>query len=179
MTIIAAVRDAARRCTWLGADTRTMSSGTIISTTTAKCRVEGRYGVATSGYGGLASVVDATPGLFDGEPSAAVIANRIREGVEAASWRSKDDPGPRNYQISMIIVIGGEIYDADCAFDLSLIDDHELWARGSGMEYALGAGHAMRRTKDAKRRIEAALAAACRFDPGCGGAIHLYRVPWE
>lgn len=178
MTIIAAVRDPGQRCTWIGADSRATSGGATMPITCRKLRIEGRYAIGSSGWSSAMTCVNTLPGLFDGEPTAGEVAARIGNAIRALPWDSDSEGGPHSYGCYFVLVIGSAVYDIDSAFDVGLIDDGQLWARGSGGQFAVGAGYALRNHRP-ERRLREALKAACQFDQGCGGRLVVERVPWE
>ena len=54
-----------------------------------------------------------------------------------------DDDGEETYGIwSILIKDSSQLWDLDSSFALSAIPEGRIWSRGSGMDYALGAGFA-------------------------------------
>jgi ATP-dependent protease HslVU (ClpYQ) peptidase subunit len=76
---------------------------------------------------------------------------------------------------SGLVTLGGYLYDFDSTGAILQISMDVLHARGSGSDYAMGAGHALRKS-DPEKRVRAAFDAACAFEVHCGGNLDLRKV---
>jgi len=183
MTIICAYQDPVAKQTWIGSDSRaTTSGGYLLPTTTRKWRVATgkRFAVGVSGYGRTVDVLAAATDekLFKSE-SPHSIASAIRELLLADGYTPADQAGPKAIDDRFILVVDGAVYDCDASFALSRIPAGHLWARGSGMDFAIGAANAMRRVADFLAPVDvvrAAIAAACDCDTACGGELFVSSV---
>lgn len=175
MTVIAAVRDPARRKTLVGWDSRAVIGTTIVPSPCRKFFVRGSAAIGVAGYDMARTVIERVRGLFKGD--AVDICLRIRGALHAAPWEGDDGKGPWACGSSFILVLGPDIYDVGPDLCPSLIDDGTLWARGSGSDYAIGAGHALAQAAP-RDRLQAALQAACAFDSGCGAPVNIRDIAW-
>lgn len=176
MTVIAAVRDPARRKTLIGWDSRCVSgANTILPSACRKFLVRGNAAVGISGYFMAMMLVHRVRGLFKG--AAVDVCIRIRDTLHEQPWDGEDGKGPWGAGCSFVLVMGKDIYDVGSDFCPTLVDDGTLWARGSGSDYAIGAGHALSKAKP-RERLHAAIEAACAFDTGCGPPVNIQEIPW-
>lgn len=80
-----------------------------------------------------------------------------------------------SYGVDGILVHqSGRMWDFDSRLALSEVPSGRLWACGSGVDYALGADHALQgEGLSAKERVARAVEAAIALDIGCPGEILL------
>ena len=112
------------------------------------------------------------------------LAEAIRLLFEIKGCRIQPDEGKSGFGTcgsDILYATPGGIWDIGQNFAVDRLRDGCLWARGSGMDHALGADHALCRDKRRRglypeQRIEAALDAAAHFDVKCGGPMVIERI---
>ena len=183
MTIIVALHDLVAG-TWIGADSRaTRAQSHIMPVVCRKWYRRGNVALAAAGDGKAQDLIEwaAPHGLL--EPAdALMVAAKLQAIVKADGWKGNaGERGVEDYGSSFILATLAGVWDIDGSFAVSRINDGEMWARGSGMSFALGAGHALCRDKRRREvypeaRIEAALNTAARFDAACGGPMFIEKL---
>jgi ATP-dependent protease HslVU (ClpYQ) peptidase subunit len=177
MTIIVALHQDGQ--TWIGADSRCILHGQIMPTTVRKWVLSplGDRAVTVGGQTRAALLVRRM--AWEGIADADRMADAIRTLARSDEWSPGDDQGPKGYANPFLYATPDGVWDIDHTFGTVSITDGRLWARGSGMDYALGADSAMRAIyplPGPKIRLEAALAAAVENDAGCGGEMFVHRL---
>lgn len=184
MTVIVGLHDVVSGQTWLGADSQmTMGDGRFPGKID-KWVVHGRHAIATAGsILGLELIRSAVPDLLSGVGSAHEVGMRCRDLFRREDFDTEDmrgAGGPKSYRQTLIYATPEEVWDIDGTGCATKVEPGKLWARGSGMDYALGADHALRWTQSAaitpKQRIMVAIAAAIEHDTGCGGPIFVQQL---
>lgn len=183
MTVIAALHDDVSGQTWVGADSRMTMGDGLFPGRIDKWVVHGRHAVATAGsIFGLNLLRAAGPDLF-GVGSAHELGLKVRDIFRGEDFESENmggAGGPKSFRQTMIYATPEAVFDIDGAGCATKVESGRLWARGSGMDYALGADHALRWTQSAaispKQRIMVAIAAAIEHDTGCGGPIFVEQL---
>lgn len=176
MTVIVALRQHGE--TWIGADSQ-RSFGNIRVTPVQKLMIAGGVALGIAGFERTGALVyrNAEKVFADCDPF--LIGQRIRDLVKEDGYQGgihrDDHNGPLGYGCDMIIATKTGVFFLSEDFTPTQIPDGTLWAAGSGMEYALGAGNV---ASDAptEGRINAAILAACRFDKSCGAPAVTYRL---
>jgi hypothetical protein len=139
--------------------------------------VFGRWALGVSGSSGIFNVIrHHAADLVIDKASAADIIFKLRRILIEYGFGHRDDGEPEDrYGIWCILVnIDGEIWDVDDKLAYSSIPEGILWARGSGMDYALGADFVSSKQGLAPEvRIRVATDAAIALDLFCGGASHV------
>lgn len=166
--------------TWVGADHQVTASGVIIPTRAKKWVMSQDLQRAVGVCGDARSlVVLGSANIFAGG-SPIEVATSIREILRADGHVGKadDDRGPLRYGNSFIYADPTGVWDIDPEFAVWRVEDERLWARGSGMDYALGADYAMRHVAKAapQSRLMIAVNAAIENDVGCGGPVFVERL---
>ena len=184
MTVICALHHDGE--TWIGADSRVMlSGGTPLPTVAQKWRVDhtGRRAVGASGDGRTVMLIREAS-IFSRTTTASDVANFLRDLVRDDGYAGKasDDRGAIGYGSTFIYADATGVWDIDSEFAAWRIEDGRLWARGSGMDYALGADFVMRAgnlrefSEHPGTRIGMAVKAAIENDAGCGGEPFVKRL---
>lgn len=109
------------------------------------------------------------------------IASTIKKLLEADGFKTHEEDGPVGapaYGMDLILANNRHVWEIDCSFTVSPIDDGTPWAVGSGQPVALGAAHALLgRFPDISRHdlVHAMVNAANEYDQYCGGGV-VYRL---
>ena len=172
MTVCCAVRDG--DAVWIGADGRvTGRDGFLIRDDVEKWRLFGGFHIAVSGHMRLEVVTSG----YDNTGGAQRLAEQIRFCVKSDGWVSAkvEDGGPEEFCYEMIIVdperrvwlVDGSGAMLDMGSQFAAIGSGAPYAYGAAFVYPGHGGEAM---------VKNALAAACRYDRDCGGALFVGKV---
>ncbi len=88
----------------------------------------------------------------------------------------KDEAACLTARSELMVGLAGKLYSVDCSFGVLAYGEGEYFAQGSGWQYGLGSLYATERMKDPRKRVEAAVKAAIKYDPHCGGEIQYMRT---
>lgn len=177
MTVIVALRQHGE--TWIGADSQ-RSFGNIRVTPVQKLVIFGDMALGSAGYERTQALVRRNVGKVFADSDPFLIGQRIRDLVKEDGYQGglgrDEHNGPLGYGCDMILATQAGVFFFAEDFTPTEIPTGTLWAAGSGMEYAIGAGNALDFNFSAEQRIKSALGVACRFDKGCGTPIVTYRL---
>ena len=172
MTVVCVRRDLETGAFLLGSNSRTTVGDTVVPADLSKWQVFGEWALAFSGNGVPTEALERRRGKFPGDTEdphevSGFVAKALRR-LEVG--RNRDDG--RDYQTSGLMVRRGvAAFDVDANLTVERLNEGAFWARGSGMDYALGAAHfATRQGLPPRAVVEAALAAALTLDAACPGA---------
>ena len=172
MTIVCVLREPETGAFLLGSNSRTTVGDTVVPADLSKWQRFGDWALAFSGNGVPTEALERRRGKFPGDTEdphevAGFVAKALRR-LEVG--RSRDDG--RDYQTSGLLVRRGlAAFDVDANLTVERLNEGAFWARGSGMDYALGAAHlATAQGLSPRAVVEAALAAAVALDTACPGA---------
>lgn len=179
MTIICAMHDTRTGHTVIGSNVGALSGATRIplSTTTWLTRNGRALGVAGQHrqFEILRHHADELLGeALDPFALSGRIRNLFRDYDIYGSNRPND--AQSTFGITMILALSDSVWDFDGTLAPCRIDNDTVWARGSGMHFALGAGFACA-TADPVIRVETAIDAARHFDVDCPGDRHVEILP--
>ncbi|MEL6507705.1 MAG: hypothetical protein AAFR29_08725 [Pseudomonadota bacterium] len=171
MTIVCALYDDDNRRFWLGCNSGSLVGKTILPEHQTKWLRFANWALALSGAGIAVNAVAAERAKF---PNQTEDVNQVIAFLRAAF--AKYDMGEmegnaKDYDVSGLLVHNqGAFYDVDTRLSTSKIPTGALWARGSGMEYALGADMALKlKGFTPQERLETAVLTAIDLDSGCPG----------
>ncbi|MGF1544623.1 MAG: hypothetical protein ACFB00_09015 [Parvularculaceae bacterium] len=171
MTIICAVYDPDAGKFWLGCNSGSLVGDTIIPEHRTKWLRFANWAIAFSGSGVADDALETERGKF---PNQATDVHQVTAFIRASFERydlGEKDDGAKDFGVSGLIAqTGGMLYDVDGRLSLGRIPEGTMWARGSGMDFALGADMAMK-TKGfgPQERLETAVLTAIDLDSGCPG----------
>lgn len=170
MTVIAAIHDPGAGVTHIGSDTISVTHGTILKNGPKWVRW-GNWAAGMAGDKVAFNIVQAhADSIFKDPPGAWTIAMRIRDLFSEYGFNGDGEAGPQGYEQNIIIACPQGVWHVGSNFGLVDIQAGELWGDGAGRQYALGAAHATAADgKGSREQLEAAIAAACRYDNECGG----------
>ncbi len=178
MTIICALHDTANGETWIGSNPGATVGDSPLPAFDRKWLLQGPWALGMAGDGRAFTLLEAeTEQLFDGLEEAYELTQRIRQLFDDAGIKDPDKASVPAYGQAMILASAEAVYDLDSALAHSRIEDGHLWARGSGMDFALGADHALADLAlPAETRVRKALQAAMANDVFCPGEIFMHML---
>lgn len=181
MTVIAAVHDRDSGLTYIGSDSLALLNGDRKTFVDDKIIFNGRAAVAVAGdY--LTNTIVRRHGVdllgIRGEASVFEFVDRLRILLESKDiFFRQDGEAPKCFGSNLVFANHMGVWDIDSRLCPVAVEGGTLWARGSGAEYALGAGYALEHMPmPPARRVEEAINAAIRWDSGCGGKIHIFEI---
>lgn len=185
MTIIVALHDPFAG-TWIGADSRMIvGQGYVMPAEVRKWVRVGGGVVGVAGSARTATLVRqfaSVLGTMAETPEN--LAEAMRLLFDTKGYRILPDEGksgPGHCGSDILYATPDGVWDIGWNFAVVRVRDGCLWARGSGMDHALGADYALCRDKRRRglypeQRIEAALDAAAHFDAACAGPMLIERI---
>lgn len=180
MTIICAVHRNGE--TWIGSDRQATQGWRIGHASVKKWIVHGDRALGVSAELRLVNLVANEFDLMAAESSYA-LSKTLRDLMLANGFQSKSDPdgGAAGYNFSALYATPSGVWDIDQSFGVLAVDDGEMAARGSGLEYALGAFHALRSVgnNDLSNLVMLSVEAAIAYDTGCGGEPFVKKLEAE
>ncbi|WOI54573.1 hypothetical protein [Parvularcula sp. LCG005] len=171
MTIICAYRDTAAGKTWLGSNSRGLVGDTVLPGDVSKWTIFGDWAFAFSGKGLVTDVILGLEAEFPKtDKNVHAVVALIRKALRDMEI-GKEDDGAMDFQTHGLLVHrSGKIYDIDGHLSVAPINEDTLWACGSGMDYALGASHALTAQSISPRDVlKSSIEAAIALDSGCPG----------
>lgn len=173
MTVICALCDPATREVWLGCNSGSTVGQMRLPSASSKWLTFGDWAVAISGIGVTFDILKMSGEHFPGDTTSPLDVVRYLRAVFADFDHGSKDDGEvaMSYDLTSVLAHrDGRIWDMDFRLALDEVPPGTLWARGSGMEFALGADFPMRGTgAAAEDRVRNAVEAALFFDTGCPG----------
>lgn len=168
--------------TVIGADSRvTIGQNTRLPSAAKKWHIspDKTQAIASTGSGRTLVLIRES-NILDKASGSHEVAEFLRELIKKDGYASSADDGrgALSFGDTYLYADASGVWDIDSRFATWPIDDGVLWARGSGMDYAVGAGFAMQ--KDASLnpyyRVRMAIEAAIANDLGCGGDIFIEHI---
>ena len=178
MTIICAYNDVETNCVWLGCNDRCTLDNLVPPGEDDKWINVGEWQVGVCGDGPrtevLFSIAENTEQIPETEFE---LTKSLRSAFDDFDI-GKDDDGVRRFcGPGMIVHRDGRIWDHDGAFALSPIPERTFWARGSGMEFALGAAAALQGQGIAGAElVHRTVSIVVELDMDCPGAPLIRRL---
>ena len=178
MTIICALHDTATGGTWIGANTGSTIADTPLPAYDRKWLMRGPWALGLAGDGRVSNLLEAeAERLFEDLEEPYELTQRIRQIFDDAGIKDPEKAAVPSYGQAMILATAAAVYDLDGALAFSPIEDGRLWARGSGMDFALGADHALADLNlPAETRVRKAVLAAMANDVFCPGELYLHKL---
>lgn len=179
MTIICALHDTRTGHTVIGSNVGALSGATRIPQSTTTWLIRNGRALGVTGQHRQFEILRHHADKLLGEATEPFdlserIRNMFRDHDIFGSNRPNDPQSV--FGVSMILALADGVWDFDGTLAPCRIDDDTLWARGSGMQFALGAGFACAST-DPIIRVETAVDAARQFDVDCPGDRHVEILP--
>jgi ATP-dependent protease HslVU (ClpYQ) peptidase subunit len=178
LTCIIAIK--AEHSVWIGSDGRVSEDSQTSTDDFVKWREVKGIWWAAAGYTRLYSLFDNHRDRLSIFDNCLGLCEFLRGLVIHDNWNAEAEEkgGPVRYLFDIIVTDGHEVgqYAGDGSY-VKLVKPGQMAAYGSGAKYALGAARAMLDAGEPyETAIEAALAAACIFDQGCGGDLMIQEV---
>ena len=174
MTVICALCDAGSKTVWLGCnDGVTLGDTRMHGVCAPKWQRFGQWAFGISGSPLLGELLATVHDEFPpGDAPASAVIAFVRAVFDERDFGNREDgENASSYSCSAILAHrDGRIWDVDTYFAIAELQPGTLWARGSGMEYALGADYPLASGDvPAEQRIRKAVEAAIHYDTGCPG----------
>ncbi len=176
MTIIAAL--SGNDGTWIGCDTGLVIGDRRMSGT-RKWATYNSWGIALAGDWRIFNIIDLNKRkLLNKLKSHEEFVDRLFEVFEEnAVGRDSEGDFTRSFgQSFMLAKKNGPVWNIDCCLSTSEIPLGELWALGTGSEYALGAGFALENEAESRDRLQKSLEAAIKYCVSCGGDMWIKKL---
>lgn len=178
MTIITAIHDGTM--TWLGYNDGWCVGDTPINTGSKKWMVFGNWALGIAGNTSQKNYLEYhVDKLKDITDNPFELVEQIR-GIFSEGDRYVEDHKSTtpNYKISAILAHkNGGIWDLDRGLSIDKLPTNKLWARGSGVDYALGASDALEHLSlPTESLITKATQAAINCDLYCPGSAVVFRL---
>lgn len=178
MTIICALHDPTAAASWVASNDCVTIGDRSLPSSDANWIIRENWALGLAGDGRpfdlLAAEADR---LFKKLTNPFELTQRMRAIFEAAGMGDTSNDAAPNYGQHMILANHIATWDIDGLLALSQIEAGQLWARGSGMDYALGAAHTLRDFDlSAKELIEKAVESAIANDLYCPGKVFIQKL---
>lgn len=173
MTIVCALFDPGEEKFHLGSNSASMVGSTILPESETKWARFSDWAIAVTGPGLADNAMKAERAKF---PTQTDDINKVMQFMRAVMEKyaiGEKEEGYQNFGFSGLLVHrSGLFYDMDSKMALSPIPPDTLWARGSGMEFALGADEVSKLVNfSPEKRIKYAVTAAVTLDCDCPGEV--------
>lgn len=171
MTIIAVLLDPDTDRLILGSNSRSLVGDTVMPADRSKWLRFGDWALSFTGSGLLNDAILAADDPFpDGDASVPEVIERLVEAFEARKIGKEDDQGTQFDTAGLLVHRSGRVFDLDDRLSAEEINRGAFWASGSGMEYALGAAHALAGSGlSTADLVSQCVKAAIALDSGCPG----------
>jgi len=172
MTVVCALSGGGE--TWIGSDTQAGSDGTRLLSV-EKWAVRGEWAVGHAGNLRMTNLLrehaDTVLADLDGPHEFTLRARRL---MEDDGFNSDTEEGPKIWGQQFVLAHPRGVWSICTGLSVIEIPAGELWADGSGRAFALGAGHVIEDSAEARGR--GALSAAILYDVGCGGDMWMHHL---
>lgn len=174
MTIICALCDSTSHEVWLGCnDGITIGDMWLRGSRHSKWQFFGPWAIGLAGTGLSSDMLKNAGDEFpvdENQPSAVTAFVEAVFAENEIGVRDDDDNTIRYPFAGLLAHRDGRVWDVDPYLALAELQPGGLWARGSGMEYALGADYPLAsQGVAAEMRVRNAVEAAICYDTGCPG----------
>lgn len=173
MTVICALCDEHSKEIWLGCNGGGTVGNIRLPRSVSKWEYAGDWALGISGVGLAQNVLQINAEDFPEDASSPLdIVLYLKAVFADFDFGSKDsDEVAPTYDLSGLIAHrDGRIWDMDFRLAIDEIPAGTLWARGSGMEFALGADFPLIGSdRSAEQRVRNAVEAAIFYDTDCPG----------
>ncbi len=145
MTIITAIYDAKEQVTWLGSNGRATIGSYVGPSVDHKWYAIDGWAIGISGTGPKLEALEAHQKNFPKNATRPFEVLAFMKDAYSAFDIGEMEEGLKRYcGNGLLIHKSGAIWDFDNSFCLTPVSEGGFWARGSGMDLALGAGIALR-----------------------------------
>ena len=171
MTIITAIHDTEQNLTWLGSNGRATIGSFVGPSTDHKWFPIGEWLIGVTGTGPKLEALRACAKNFPEDAAHPFeVLKFMRDAYGEFDIGEMDEGLKRFCGSGLLIHKSGEIWDFDNSFCLTEVPKGSFWARGSGMDLALGAGLALKDyEKSPKALTRKALEIVVAVDVDCPG----------
>ncbi len=173
MTILCALFDQRENCFWLGCNGSALVGQTRLPEKRSKWLRLADWAIAFTGSGiADMAIISERPKFPSHSEDVQQIISFLLTTFEKYNIGEKEE-GHQDFNLSGLLVHkSGLLFDVDSRLSVSAIPQGTLWARGSGMDFALGADEVAKKWGiSAEERIEFAVQAAIDLDAECPGDV--------
>lgn len=154
MTVITAIHDPLENVTWLGSNGRVTIGNYVGPSLDDKWFSAEGWVIGVTGSGPQLEALEAHAGRFPGNTTRPFEIVKFMKDAYGAFDIGEMDEGLKRYSGNgLIIHKSGAIWDFDNTFCLTPVKPGVFWARGSGMDLALGAGKALKEFVEAPKEL--------------------------
>ena len=145
MTIITAIHDPKENVTWLGSNGRATIGSYVSPSIDTKWFAAGGWAIGITGTGPKLEALEAHEKEFPNEATRPFeILAFMKEAYGAFDIGEMEEGLKRYCGNGLLVQKSGAVWDFDNSFCLTPVATGVIWARGSGMDLALGAGIALK-----------------------------------
>lgn len=178
MTVLIAIKGS--YSVWIGGDGRVCRGDQIVADDVVKWTEINKFWLGWSGHVRINTLLGLHRKDLLEIRDMVSLAEAVRALAIADGWTAESEVkgSSIDYQFDLLITDGKRVlrYDGDGSAILKT-EIGDIVARGSGSEYALGAAHAVLADGGTSTNaVGAALAAAVRFNVGCGGDLFIQEI---
>lgn len=171
MTVITALHDPEENVTWLGSNGRATIGSYVGPSLDHKWFAAEGWVIGITGSGPKLEALEAHAGHFPKDASRPFEILKFMKNAYSAFDIGEMDEGLKRYSGNgLLIHRSGAVWDFDNSFCLTPVEPGLIWARGSGMDIALGAGRALKEfvssPKELTRRVLEIVVATDVDSPG-------------
>ena len=172
MTIITAIHDADAGVTYVGSNSRATIGSFVAPSVDHKWYAIHGWAIGVTGSGPKLEALNAASKDFPQNAEHPFeIMKFLKTAYEAFDIGETDEGLKRYCGGGLLVRANGEIWDFDNSFCLTSVPVGAFWARGSGMDLAVGAATAlMDHVKSAQHVTHRALEIVINIDVDCPGA---------
>lgn len=154
MTVITALHDPTEGVTWLGANGRATIGSYVGPSLDRKWFSAEGWVIGITGSGPKLEALEACTERFPKDASRPFEIIRFMKDAYGAFDIGEMDEGLKRYSGNGILIHkSGAVWDFDNSFCLTPVEPGVFWARGSGMDIALGAGRALKEFVLSKKEL--------------------------
>ena len=145
MTVITALYDARENVTWLGSNGRATIGSYVGPSRDNKWFCAEGWAIGITGSGPKVEALEAHVSAFPTDASRPHDILKFMKTAYSDFDIGEMDEGLKRYSGNgLLIYKNGAVWDFDNSFCLTPVEAGVFWARGSGMDIALGAGKALK-----------------------------------
>ncbi len=154
MTVICACHDATANVTWLGSNGRATIGSYVGPSLDNKWFCAEGWAIGVTGSGPKLEALGADVKNFPKGVTRPFEILKFMKDAYSAFDIGEVDEGLKSYCGSGLLVHkSGGVWDFDSSFCLTKVEPGEFWARGSGMDIAIGAGKALKEFVPAPEKL--------------------------
>jgi len=167
------------RGTWIAADQMVSGDGIKSGPVQKWTLGPGGYAIGAAGSARTLNLLDDEGDrLMRGNPTPGQVVMRLRAALEHYGFAPgiPGGVGPQIWGQNIILASPVGLWALDQSFFIWPIQSGQLWADGSGRDFAIGAGHMTRDHEDPAYRVVSAVEAASTYDENSGMGVFVHHL---